>query len=565
MVISKSTTTQRTARSSGMLFAGAVLAIALLSIAQLMWRELTTFKNDYTHVDEIFFAVCAARGLTGGDIPVSGCHDNKAPLIYLLYQAIELLSGRFSLIGIKIAGTLFSLSAIASVALVAHRIGGALASLVGAALAAQAMAIHPELLAFKTELVGTIFMLVGAAYLLSWRRVPSMATLFLAGLFFGFSIMTKQTFAFGVFGVWIWLLSCPVAPMDGGLSVRAGRWLLFNSALMAPMLAFMAVFSFRGQSLDFLGSVFLHAATYGTGGTALSWSERAWKVGWLMQHFELVYPLSLTFTAALAHWLWIQSKGQTIRVEQGTSLGLLFSLSIGMAFVPVISRQYFQPHLLPAWLLMAVAAGASVAAWLNWGFERYGRNGEWQVATGAACLLITVLMAVNSWYINGDASKREASKQHILDTGSRIPDAQGSYGYVLGIRPEFYFFNGIVPASDVLYPEALIRAGKAVAPAGSENQENLLTRLHSTMQAHASQRLMEDFARTPPTHIYLIDKWARKTDSVAATDVEVLSEYLRIHCSLFRTVAGKPYQAGRLYTCKGNSSGSTSTVTATLN
>ena len=537
-----------------MLLAWTVLAIALLGFAQHMWREWTTFGSDYTHVDEIFFAVCAARGLAVGDVPVSGCHDNKAPLIYLFYQAIELLSGRFSFIGIKAAGGLCALGAIASVALVAHRISGALAAVLGAALATQVVDIAPEMLAFKTELVGTIFMLLGAACLLTWRRAPRMASLSSAGLCFGLAIMTKQTFAFGVFGAWIWLLSCPVSPKAGGLSVRAGRWLLFNSALALPMLAFMALFWFRGQSLDFLGSVFLHAIAYGTGGAALSWSERAWKAGWLVHQFGLVYPLTLTFTVAMAQWLWIQSKLRTVSAERGSSLGLLFSLSLGMALVPIIARQYFQPHLLPAWLLMAVAAGASVAAWLKWGIARFGNNeGGWQVAAGASGLLVAVLMAVNSWYLYGDATKREAGKQHVLDEGSRIPDAQGSYGYVLGIRPEFYFFNGIVPASDVLYPGALIGAGKAAPAAGSGNQENLLTRLTSAMQAHATQRLMEDFARTPPTHIFLVDKWAKAPDSLAVTDVKVLGDYLRLHCSLSRTVVGKPYQTGRLYACNPGS------------
>lgn len=92
-------------------------------------------------------------------------------------------------------------------------------------------------------------------------------------------------------------------------------------------------------------------------------------------------------------------------------MGLLFALSLGMALVPIIART-FHPHLLPAWLLMAVAAGASVAAWLKWGIARFGNNGGWQVAAGAAGLLVAVLMAINSWYLNGGRGKtggREAA------------------------------------------------------------------------------------------------------------------------------------------------------------
>ena len=552
MAISQLSALLRTCRCSAMQLAGAALIIALFSVLHHIGREMTTFINDYTHVDEIFFAVCAASGWSGGDVPVSGCHDNKAPLIYLFYQAIELVSGRFSLIGIKTAGALCALAAIGAVGWVAHRLGGALAALISAALAAQALAINPELLAFKTELVGTIFLLMGASTLLSWRRLPKGVTLFYAGLWFGLAVMTKQTFAFGAFGVWLWLMSCPVVTKSGGLWVRARWWLLFNSALLIPMLVFVVIFFFRGQILDFSGSVFLHAAAYGTGGTSLSWSERAWKLGWILQQFGLVYPLTIAFVAALAHWLWTRRKSQAIGSDQDTALGLLFSLALCMALIPVIARQYFQPHLLPAWLLMAVAAGASIATWLKWGLAQYASSDGWQAATATTGLFIAVLMAVNSWYSNGDATERAAAKQHVLDAGSRIPDARGKYGYVLGIRPEFYFFNGIIPASDVLYPAALMRATHAVSPDQPVNQNKLRARLNSAMQTHAAKRLMDAFAKTPPSYIFVVDKWARTTNPADLTDVVVLNDYVRSHCAYVRTVAGKPYQTGRLFVCEGD-------------
>lgn len=542
-------TMPRSGSRTVMWLAGVVFAISSLGVAQNIWRELTTFVGDYTHVDEIFFAVCATRGLSVGDIPISGCHDNKAPLIYLLYQLVEVLSGRYSLIGIKVAGAFCTVAAIASVAFLGYRIAGVLAAVLGAMLAAQVLAINSELLAFKTELVGTIFMLIGAMCLLSWRLSRSALTLCWSGLYFGLAIMTKQTFAFGVFGAGIWLLFCPVADKPGELSVRAIRWLLFNFAVMLPAILFFAIFAFRGQSLDFLASVFLHAMAYGTGGAPLSWSEHAWKAGWILHQFGLVYPLTLAFSAALAVWIYMQGTRPAVSFENSSSLGLLFSLSLCMAVVPVISRQYFLPHLLPAWLLMAVAAGVSIAGWQKWGVARYGGRGDWQVAVGTVSLIAALLMFVNSWYMNGDVKKREAAKQHVLDEGSRIPNVQGSYGYVLGVRPEFYFFNGIIPASDVLYPAALIRDGQASPNTETGKQENLLSRLSVAMQTHATRRLMEDFAITPPDHIFLVDRWARSTGTQGVTDVKLLGDYIRTHCVHSRTVVGKPYQTGNLYVC----------------
>ncbi|MBL8349601.1 MAG: glycosyltransferase family 39 protein [Burkholderiaceae bacterium] len=537
------------------ILAGLFLLISLLPVVQLLSREWITFANEYTHVDEIFFAVCAARGLVSGDVPIAGCHDNKAPLIYALYQLLELGGSRYSLGGIKLAGAVSMITAVALVAFVAQRIGGKRAAVIGAALALQTFAVNAELLAFKTEVVGTIFMLAGAGYLLRWIHSSNLTALFGGGALFGMAVMTKQTFAFGAFAACLWLLGEPVRPPGRACADRLLRCLVFAAGVALPSAGFLALFWLRGEALDFLASVFLHAIAYGTGGAPLSSSERAWKVGWFLHQFGLVYPLTILFSVALTQWLQPLLARQGRPDRRRPDIGLLLALAIAMAVVPIVSRQYFLSHLLPAWLLMVVPAAVSVSAWLERPSADAGPTVESLRVVGAVGLLIAVLLAVDSWYLNGDVKKRLAGRQHVLDEASRVPGGRGCYGYVLGIRPEFYFFNGILPSSDVLYPAALAGAGAAPRPVDLQQHGPPLARFHSVVQVHAAKRLLAQFALTPPQYVLLVDRWARAPQSDAVSDVAVVRDHVAAHCKLMRKIDGKEYQAGLLFECGGSPAG----------
>jgi Dolichyl-phosphate-mannose-protein mannosyltransferase len=542
---------RRPGRSSRLVLivAAALLGIAVLSLVQLFHREFTVFLGDYTHVDEIFFAVCATRGLAFSDPLVPGCHDNKAPLVYTIYQLVEWASGRYSIAGIKLASVLLVVASLGMVAWVARRIAGnGLAALLAAALAAQVLAVDPGFLALKLELIGTLFLLGGIALLLRWQRGGSPWLLLFAGFVFGLAVMTKQTFALAVFGVVGWLL---ISGRHGaavwGRRVAEGLLFAFGTAL--PLGCFALFFWRRDELSEFAGSVVLHAAAYGAGGLPTSMSERAWKLGWFVHQFGLVFPLTLLFIAALCWWGSAQRPQSTGPLEQRGALGLLFVQAVAMALVPVLAKQYFPPHLLPAWLLMSIPAAVVAAGWLQGLMQAPPTAMGTYSAWAGVGLVVAVVMAVNSWYLNGDAVKRRLSQQHQLDPGSRISGAAGSYGYVLGVRPEFYFFNGIVPASDVLYPAGLAGAGSTPRARGSAEAQPLLVRAHAFVQAQAEQRLMAQFRQTPPEHIFLVDKWARAPGSTAATDVLLLDVYIALHCEQLRVVEGKPYQQGVLYRC----------------
>jgi len=534
---------------SAVAFALVLLLIALLSLAQLFYREFTVFRGDYTHVDEIFFAVCATRGFAFSDPLVPGCHDNKGPLAYSIYQLVEWASGRYNITGIKQASLVLVISALGAVAWVARRVAGnGLAALLAAALVAQVMATSTDFLALKLELIGTLFLLFGIALLLRWQENRKFWLLFSAGFMFGLAVMTKQTFALGVFGAVAWLLISG-RPVSGLWREKLKAGLIFTVATALPLGFYGLAFWLRGEFSEFAGSVFLHAISYGAGGLPASLSERAWKLGWLVHQFGLVFPLTLLFIAALCWWGFASRPYPNGPPQQRSSMGLLFTQAIAMALVPVLAKQYFAPHLLPAWLLMSIPAAVIAAVWLQ-GLKQasISSSGTFPACAGLG-LGVAIVMAVNSWYLNGDVVKRRLGQQHQLDQGSSIPGAAGSYGYVLGVRPEFYFFNGIIPASDVLYPAGLAGAGSSVRSSDEIEALPVLARALAVTQKQAELRLMSQFRQTPPEYIFLVDRWARVPGSAALTDVLSLNRYITKHCTRVRAVKGQPYQQGLLYRC----------------
>ncbi len=527
----------------------ALLVIAVAAAALLAWREWTTFGKDYTHADEIFFAVCAARGSAVGDVPPPGCQDNKAPLIYLVFQAVEAVSGTYSLTGIKLVGQALVIIVLAAAAYSAYRIGGRSAALFAAVLATQVFGIHHELLALKTEIIGTILLLAGAWVLSRWQLQRKLPMMFVAGALFGVALMFKQTFAFGVLAVWLWLALVADMGARGSMLHRLGNGVVFGIGVGVPLASLAVAFWSRGQGLDFLGSVFLHAAAYGVASEPATASSRIWRFVWFIHFVGLALPLVLAFGASASKWLQAVGGRTERRSLEWRELGLFYLLAFGSMAVPLLAKQSFQSHLLPVWLLMSVPSGVSLARWLDWLFGQRPDSRSQSLAVCTAGLMAAVWMAGNSLRSNGDPIRREAVKHHALDAASRVPEARGSYGYVLGVRPEFYFFNGIVPSSDVLYPGPLPGAGSAVPAKPQQQAAGWRERAWASLQAHAERRLREDFDRTPPRYVFLVDEHARKPGSESVSDVAVVRDYVNSRCKLMRSIEGKPYQTGRLYEC----------------
>src|SRR5262245_6062529 len=92
------------------------LGLAILSILYIASIEFGPLAHLSLADDDVYFAVCAARGMAAGEIPITGCHDSKAPIVFLLYELIQPGGSPYDTFTIKAA-------AFAAVALIAVLVG----------------------------------------------------------------------------------------------------------------------------------------------------------------------------------------------------------------------------------------------------------------------------------------------------------------------------------------------------------------------------------------------------------------------------------------------------------
>src|SRR5438105_13458289 len=82
------------------------LAASLLLTGVLLYQlaaiEFGERRGLAIQVDELYFASCAARATATG-LTMAGCHDSKAPLIHLLYQAVQAGHRPYDIVAVKIA------------------------------------------------------------------------------------------------------------------------------------------------------------------------------------------------------------------------------------------------------------------------------------------------------------------------------------------------------------------------------------------------------------------------------------------------------------------------------
>ena len=100
---------------------GVMLALAVVSLAYVALLEFGRWRDHAIQVDELYFSACAARGLTVGQFPIAGCHDNKGPMILLIHQLVQMASSTYDLVAIKVAAYAVVLLVAGAAAMLAHR------------------------------------------------------------------------------------------------------------------------------------------------------------------------------------------------------------------------------------------------------------------------------------------------------------------------------------------------------------------------------------------------------------------------------------------------------------
>lgn len=561
-----------------------MLALALLSLANLAWLEFGRWRGQAIQVDELYFAACAARGLAEGQFPVAGCNDNKGPVIFLVHQLAQWGGAPYDLAAIKVAAYATVVLLTAAVGWLAGLLGGALAAVAASALLLSALAASGSDLALKTETFGGLLLVLS---LISLHARPGRRprwALLLAGVLLGLAALTRQTYAFA----WPALLLCLFLKVRAEAPPRPGRaflgdaaWLSTGSA--APVALFALLFAARGQLVEFVATTFIYPSVRGVPDATPALQALRWLVGDMMSSLGAKPVLCTAFVlqamtilrgAGIAGRAGAVGSGTTNGATNGigrpprdSQLPVLLAAATMLAVV-LVSPSAYRYHLIPGVILMAVLAGIAVARLgesLPSGSEAAAGSGGAAPMSGSGASLRTqtvtvilvvpaALMAVTSWFGHGgidDTNRRAASRaaDAVLSAQDREPSAGGrQHAYVLGMWPGFYVHNGLTPATNVMFPWALPGAppnGMYGPPAAGTTRAAILAWAHRHMEA----AIEDDFRRTPPRFIVLVHEMSRSPDSDRTTDVVVISRYLAQHCRFDRPLTAPNELNGSLFRC----------------
>jgi hypothetical protein len=526
-----------------------MLCLALLSVAMLAKLEFGRWSQDSIQVDEFYFASCAARGLAMQQLPVAGCHDNKGPMIYLAHQLVQVASSPYDVRAIKLAAYLNVALLAAAVAWLAYLLSGALAATAAAALLLSALARDSGALALKTELLGGLFLVLALITLLArpGRRPPW--ALLTAGALLGLATLTRQTYGFTLpallLGVYLPLRNAAPAGFKRLFFLDS---LTLIAGLLTPFCLFLLLFYLRGQELEYLANLFVYPAVRAVPDATPFAKALQWQLGAVLSALAAWPGLCTLFGIQAASILGADDRTQAVAHRQAQShihrqLPLFFC-GLSMLLVIFISPVFYGPHILPVVLLMAALAGIGLAelsrAFLNAGM----RNGK--AVLSIALITPSLLMTVSTWMKHGGTrDKREASAMHAVLKG----EGRGEYAYVVGIWPSFYVKNGLIPASNLMFPWALAGAPPSAMygpPTPGTRRAAMLNWVHRHMEAS----LLEDFRRSPPRFIAVINGMARSATSKRITDVNVIDDYLLKHCTFRQEIIGDHDFAGELYRCR---------------
>lgn len=503
----------------GRTLAVVVLLIAALAYAYLFQLELRSRADMPLQVDELFFATCAARGLATGDVPISGCHDNKGPFIYVVYQALQALGGFYSLASFKLAAfALGALNAVLAGAAV-RRVADGLSALLAAALVLLLYVQDPWFLALKPESLGTALVL-GALLLLPQGGGPLGAARWLgSGLLLGIALATKQTFLFPLLGLCAWVAWTWRA--WGGVLATGLRLGLLAVGAVLPMAVFAAVFWHAGRGTDFAAALVLYPMLYKSTVAMGLLKGVALRMGTLAGFWVPLLPVLMAYLFVLPRQLRAPAQGG--RGHPDPALRYVF-VSFGMFAVLIVSPIVLRFHIFPAAIFAVVVCGLGLRRQLWPTCEPV----QWANLTRTVSLGVlfwAAVMVLSAWA--GQAGNPLRDRKDLVSADLGLP--AGSYAYIVGIWPKLYVDNGLLPASDVLYPTAFPGAPQLWSyrePAPGSEQADLLARLHR----YNVERLLADFAATPPRVIVVVEGEGRAAGSTRASDIAVFERYIESHC-----------------------------------
>lgn len=507
--------------------ATALALTAVVALALMMRNELGPRRDLPLQWDELFFLICTARENVAGGMPWAGCHDNKGPLIYLLYAGLLDAGNLYDIVRLKLAAFGFGAVILSVGSWVAWRAGGRWAALVCTTMLALHWALNPVLLALKTEQLGVLLMLLGLALLPAQLGAAGRDRPLLAGLLFGLALLAKQAFVI------------PLAVVVAGLWFTAPPRRLVTLALLLlgaglPFVVSLLYFWQAGRLEDHLASLVLHVTMYASPEPAGALQRWSWRLGGL----AVVLTSYLAFTLPLA----LLAAAAALRPRAVKALvtpGLLF-LMLGMLLIGAMTPMLLAQHLAPFFVVAAVLLGVVAGRYL-----RACEHAPGMDVIGLALALYGLAAALTVWF--GPAGRADTGRAFYRF--EKLPAGETKYAYVAGIWPELFIENGLLPASDVIYPTALPGAPKSwfFTPPDPSTRKG---RIAAANFQHNARTLMADFQRNPPSYIHVSDEMARSPGQPRPSDIPVLADYIERHCNPFRTIVGSKQHAGVIYRCK---------------
>ena len=520
----------------------AALLLMLVGLFYILNLETSARADKPLQVDELYFLTCAARAVVAESGVVTGCHDNKGPLIYMAYVAGIDPAKPFDLIWIKRAGAGIALLNVLVAAWLARLLAGGVAAAVTMIFAISLVMVDPGFMALKTESLAIFFSLIATAV---WvRGMQSGHRLWhhgLAGGLMGLAIMSNQKFGL-ILGVSLIGLMLRGRHAAGRIPAQSWQSLLIMllaiiAGTLLPFMALIAYFYAHGRLHDFLASLFLYASLYGSVADGSLAQVLAWRLGLVADRLRPFIAHALVI-AGMMVWLaqWFRQRQAATWQPIGFEL---IALNAVVYFLLCITFSIlFSYHFYPAFLYASVAIGVAYVAILKKLPEESARK----IAVFLV-LIFAFVQVLAMWKISEFRSKGD-------DAFVYLPvENQGGYAYVVGQWPAFYSFNQLMPASDVLYPNALKGAEAALffrPPVPGTLKAGWLADLHNTNES----KLLTDFARTPPKYIFVIDMMGR-VNTREPSNMPVINQYISEHCSFSKRVTG--YAAiydGSLYACQ---------------
>jgi len=522
------------------------LAVALLAFALMVKAELGPRGDLPLQIDEWYFATCAARGNAAGEAPLTGCHDNKGPLIFPIYQLLSDPQQPYAESRFKWGGFGLALINAALLAALARRVVGRGSASLAFSLMLLCAAGSTMYVTLKTEPLGLSFVLAGLLVLAHAQRPAPPWRLVSTGALFGLSLLAKQTYVFALLGLVVSALVQHAAcwPSGRGARLKAVAMLLLGAGL--PFALLLAVFAVAGKLLPLLASLFLYPSLYVDPSATphpSALARWAWRFGQLAEAMRPHLPLLMLAVPGVVLSLVVDRKRASVDGEAAATglQGPLVSVLLGLLALLLVAPIMFPYHLMPM-LVLAIVPACAFLLGIKQAVQRASptllRAGQWSL------LLLAALWTLSVWFGPGGRSNtgRELFGFEKIDTGG------ARYGYVVGAWPEFFTFNGLVPASEVMYPNGLPGV-PSFWGFQRPDPESLKGRFLTVVQQYNAAKLTADFAKTPPRFIHVVDAMARSPGLAAPTDIPLLADYITRHCQLLRHVPGRMQYAGSLYQC----------------